>query len=245
MNEILNHQYFSNTYRHELNNKRAKTDKTLFSFICTKAYVFKVEPVDYQYFKIIKDMKVYYNLFTDQFFHLRSFVLSDIEISVSVDYTDEVKEFKRKNKDFLILNSVEKKIETKPIKTFSLSKKLKKISILSRIRTNKIDVYQQLSDNEYSIKPDQNFSKIEIENLRKIDHCKNKCNDCKYVCLYRLSEINPNNDFLTNDDLILELKRHNHPMSRRDKQTNCNRTIAEAKAELYFHYISGHNQQSI
>ena len=72
--------------------------------------------------------------------------------------------------------------------------------------------------------------------------CSSTCPNCQAKCAYRLSEINPNNDLLSKEQVKKELKKHKHPQSRINKLTKKNRTLQEAKKELYLHYIRNHKQ---
>ena len=72
--------------------------------------------------------------------------------------------------------------------------------------------------------------------------CKPACSKCPAQCAYRLSEINPEKDFLTKEQVKKELKKHKHPQSRTDKVTKKNRSLEESKRELFLHYINNHKQ---
>jgi len=70
------------------------------------------------------------------------------------------------------------------------------------------------------------------------NHCKAACSHCKKNCEFRLSELNSEN--LTQVQVTKELHEHGHPKSRKDRATRTNRTLAQAKIELYNHYRNFH-----
>ena len=241
---ILEHQKFSNSYRKLLNEKRKKENRPLFNLIDTRAYVFDINPTQYQSFRIIPNMKNYYNFFNTEKLEFKSLNLSDNNFgAISINFVDKVKAINENNKD-LILKKKEKKIEKTVVNSNSLNKKQKHIAINSRIISCIIDHDQKLSDDECT-NSKKIISKTEVIQIRNMMNlkfrCHLKCTTCRKPCKYRLSEINPNNNFLTNAQLSNELHLHGHQKTRTmDKKSKAKRTLIETKTELYNNYISNH-----
>jgi len=183
-------------------------------------------------------MKSYYNIFNTETFQMRGKSTTDDEISNPVAFYDEIKPFNAKNL-FSMQNSKPVKVIDIPIKTLGLKIRHSNMKINSRMTSNKVDISQFMSDDELS-NSNKNFSKSQIDVLRNVKFCKRSCESCKSVCRYRLSELNPNNDLLTAAQVKTELKIHKHPQSRKNKVTKAQRSLCDAKIELYNHYKEHH-----
>jgi len=112
-----------------------------------------------------------------------------------------------------------------------ISRKMMNWRIMSRKKNALITESQVSSDNKYSDDDQQSLS---------YNHCKNKCRQCSQMCNFRLSEINSKNFNLTQIQVNNELHKHGHPKSRMDRVMRSNRTLAQAKIELYNHYKTYH-----
>ena len=84
----------------------------------------------------------------------------------------------------------------------------KKIAHIRLLTSN-----SERSSNEYF---DQSLL-TEAENNSSM--CSSTCSNCQAKCAYRRSEINPNNDLLSKEQVKKELKKHKHPLSRINKHS--------------------------
>ena len=130
---------------------------------------------------------------------------------------------------FLIL--LEKKIEPLNVNLNNLKKKISQIHILLRNKKEYFTNSQRFSDSNL----ENSFIGLNNASVINPQFCKKSCSHCEATCTYKLGEINPKKDFLTKEQIKRELKRHNHPQSRIDKKTKKNRSLEDAKKELYLH----------
>lgn len=109
---------------------------------------------------------------------------------------------------------VESEVEIKDIEinSHNLAKKMFNIKVLMRDSTNEISI-SEVNDFE------NNF-------------CNTPCKSCKVSCKYKLIDLNPNKNLITKAQTAIELKRHNHPKSRRinGNQRTLNESLLELKA---------------
>jgi hypothetical protein len=174
---------------------------------------------------IINNLKRFYNFFTDDSFVLKSHFMSDQR-----DF--EIIETKRKFTPGVInINLKQDRIEPVSFSSKYMSQKMLNWRIMQRRKSNIITVSQVSSDNRFSENDQREFS---------YNYCETKCAGCQSMCQFRLSEINSKNDSLTQIQIINELHAHGHPKSRLNRVTRTNRRLAQAKIELYNHYITYH-----
>ena len=133
---------------------------------------------------------------------------------------------------------MENRIESSKVNLKNLKNKLSHIRCLTRRQERFISNSQESSNYYFEKSLPRKPSIIGKDPI----WCKINCSKCEAKCSYRLSEINPENDFLTKEQVKRELKKHKHPQSRTDKVTKKNRSLEEAKRELFLHYINNHKQ---
>ncbi len=172
------------------------------------------------------NLKRFYNFYTDD----DSFILKTHYMSDQTEF--QIVQATCKNSSGVIkINQKRDRIEPVVFSSKYISQKMLNWRIMQRSKSNIITVSQISSDNRYSDNDQREFS---------YNHCKSKCTGCLIKCLYRLSEINSKNYNLTQAQIINELHAHGHPKSRLNRITRSNRTLAQAKIELYNHYLSHH-----
>jgi len=194
--------------------------------VVTKAFVIPFNPraINTNPRLIVIGLKKYYNFFSSNSFlytHFMSDQLNFVRLYASI------------SKSFTEIKTTVKsdKILPQIINNNYLNVKMSNWKMLQRIRGNRLMSSEIASDNLN----DNRYAHRE-------NHCKTKCSDCREICQYRLGEINQitnNKSLLTQSQVIQELNRHGHPKSRMNAQRK-NRTFAEAKAELRFHYMENH-----
>lgn len=175
----------------------------------------------------IDGIKKYYNFYSEDLVSLKTHLMSD---------QSDVVELKTKEisvKSVMKLNEVPDKIKATTSETCYLNKKMKNWKIMQRKAATKINDSQLTSDHLI-------FSS-ESETLTNNFCIFRKCSSCYETCRYRLSEINTNNKFLTQEQINNELYSHGHPKNRKNKNTRRNRNLNEAKLELRNHYIKHHS----
>jgi len=180
--------------------------------------------VRYCWKRVIKDLKTYYNFYTDSFFTFQSHIYSDWENSISlegsfkdVEVLVEIKKFPAVEEDV---------VETEEINFKSLLSKRKKIylNLASSLGSEK------QPDNKPNIKNDS-------KRTERVNYChspKAKCSKCDQKKNYTLIEINQ----LKYKNVINELKLHKHPTTRIIEKKQRNRL--QAICELTDHYLTRH-----
>ncbi|RNA02663.1 ubiquitin carboxyl-terminal hydrolase 7 [Brachionus plicatilis] len=220
---INKNQLISNIYRQKI--KKLKPIQTL-------AYVVNFTNFEANLsFKKVKNITSYYNFFNNDADELRSVIVSDLRISKLVEYDDSLQNIINNE---LNSQTIEKKvIEPKLPNIIRKTKMLKKN--LRSLQTNQ----------NYEINASQELS-IVLSNLDdlevKMDNnwCKEECKDCTATVRFRLTELTCE----TRKNLVDELKRHQHPTSRRD-QYKKNRSKDEAMNELKAHYLKNHRKDNL
>ena len=176
------------------------------------------------YFRTIKNLKCYYNFFTNKKFELRSFIYSDLKESVPVIFKD--------SHEVIMPNDYqenESKI-TKQAINFKIlylkhSKIKKKLQLLSNKKKGKNTQNNVMNINSITInKITDNFCLLK----------KAKCVHCKIPCRFNLDGV----ERLTSKLLKEELKLHSHPTSRVINKMNRNKE--QEKIELLNHYKTVH-----
>ena len=118
---------------------------------------------------------------------------------------------------------------------------IKRRSFMTDLLRNKKEYFtnsKQFSDSNLQ----NSFIELNNASVSNPQFCKKSCSHCEATCTYKLGEIHPKKDFLTKEHIKRELKRHNHPQSHIDKKTKKNRSLEDAKKELYLHYIINHKK---
>lgn len=177
--------------------------------------------------RIIKDLKIYYNFFTDSSFKFKTFVYSDWKNALSLEgfYKDE---------EILVANNIspkeEKIIEKEELNFEKLYSKRKKIyEQLSASMSNRVN-------SKIKSKAVENKTKMSYQNTN-INYClveKSKCVHCKQESKYSIEMVSN----LKYKMVIEELKFHNHPSTRLIDKTQ--RNLAQSKMELINHYKTRH-----
>ena len=141
---------------------------------------------------------------------LLSSVLSGKPISLELEFHDFCKHIEIEGE-----SEMENRIASSKVNHKNWKNKLSHIRCLTR-RPERFISNSQESSNYYYEKslPRKQF----FEGKDPI-WCKINCSKCEAHCPYRLSEINPKNDFLTKEQVKRELKKQKHPQSRSDKVT--------------------------
>lgn len=78
----------------------------------------------------------------------------------------------------------------------------------------------------------------------KRNHYSLPCSECDSLCSYTLRILLNPKSFLSTDEIVTELKAHNHPTSRMIELENGQkrpRTTRDALQELIDHYVYSHN----
>ena len=231
-NTINAHQELANNYRNEINSHK-KENKLKLPISITKAFVFTPEISTEHFYRKIENLKFYYN-FNSIDGKFSSSVLSGKKISVEVKFKDIFKSIEIEN----LSGIVEKKIQNSKVSLKNLKKKLSHIRCLMRSPDRFIS-HSQESSNYYF---EKSLPEKPIFGENQPIWCKIHCSKCQAQCSYRLSEINPKNNFLTKEQVKQELKKHKHPQSRINKITKKNRSLEESKRELFLHYVNYHKQ---
>lgn len=210
---IHKHQLLSNE-----NRKRINLDP-----IITKAY-----EIDYQhlnsilrYFRKVKNVRLYYNFFTDKNFNLRSTILSDLRDSRSISFKDS---FETPEQDEI--NKIEKRVEN----NFTLGNFNNKMNNLRKLLSSTDSpVQKNLSDTEFEDEtPELNF-------------CTEKCTGCNKSLKFNLGSLRTNEKSINFKDIILELFEHSHQKYKKSVCTGKNRNKHEAVQELIKHYQINHH----
>ncbi len=172
----------------------------------------------------VDNLKSYYNFYTDD----DSFLLKSHFMSDQSDYEIIRTTEKNKTEKIKINNNVDK-IAPVDFSSRYISQKMSTWRILQRKKSRFITESQISSDNRFS-----EYGQRDLN----YNHCNTKCTQCIKKCEFRLSEINTEN--LSQVQITKELSQHGHPKSRKDRATRTNRTLAQAKIELYNHYRNFH-----
>ncbi len=192
----------------------------------TKAYVVPVNNNSNVIHRllVVDNLKRYYNFYTDD----DSYVLKSHFMSDQSEF--EIIQTTEKNTiDKITTNKKVDKIAPVVFSSSYLSQKMMKWRVMQREKKPFIAESQISSDNRFNDNRQRNLS---------YNHCKAACSHCKKNCEFRLSELNSEN--LTQVQVTKELHEHGHPKSRKDRATRTNRTLAQAKIELYNHYRNFH-----
>ena len=230
---IEKHQQIANLKNSRVNSKN-KTSTSSLTIHQTKAFVIE-KPTGPTETKVrtIDKMKLYYNFFNDlndKDNDLKSFVFSDGNQPLNIKYIDTTVSNNEEVNNEIIVDRVQEDM----ISFNSLSKKVISLKILEREKSNFINSSQLDSLNLTSEDSDTDSSEY--------DFCKEKCINCQHICKYRLSEIHFSNKSLPMCDIVEELGNHQHQKSRKNKITQINRSLVEAKKELFNHYKNYHFQ---
>ena len=176
--------------------------------------------------RIIQDLKIYYNFFTDSSFNFKSHVYSDWKNAISLEGLYKDQEIFVTNK---ISDIEEKIIETEEVNFEKLHAKRKKIyEKLSSSLSNRVGLKMSEKD----------FNPAQLSFQNNVNYCmveKSKCTDCNQRPNYTLDMISNMKYSL----VIEELKLHNHPSTRRVNKIP--RNHAQAKEELKTHYNTRHS----
>ena len=220
---IEKHQLFANLDNERINSLQKLTTKG-FKKTFTEAYVIPEHSTpNYTSFTMtVESLRQYYNFFTDSSFHLKTYLMSDQDISIRLDSKIASENLA------LNLNPSNDMVEPIIVQSTYLKKKIQNWKIMQRERNNKLNNSEILSDDSFN-----------SSNINNYEFCiEHKCLTCNKKCNFRLSELNRSNMFLTQAQLNNELKIHGHPKSRRLR--NRGRTISQAELELKSHYLTYH-----
>lgn len=235
-------QLKKNLQNERLTSLQKEDSNTVFKQITTKSFVIPPHEDQIQIHQlIIKDLRKYYNFFTDDQLILKTNFMSDQSFSTTL-------------KNIKVKNSVQRseaavktdKIEPIIVNKSYLSKKILKWRITQREMKIQIDNSQIYSDNIYDQVQSTNNDVEPISTENSILYCTDKCKDCQNVCKFRLSEINEHNKNLNKEEIDNELKIHGHPKSRRTRIRGkmVNRNISQSKSELKKHYLTYHSRKN-
>jgi len=184
-------------------------------------------------------MKHYHNIYTDSNFNLKSNILSDLKLGITLLYRDRIYkdsslQLNRKRKPIVVTE--ETKVHEAEISISYLAKQMKNIEILTR----QSDINHELSYSLFSTEL-TNLDYLDLTNASRSKYCKIKCGSCIAKCKYKLQDIDPGVDLVTTKQIKKEFKRHGHAQSRKNKITRKERSLNEAKIELKLHYLNYHD----
>jgi hypothetical protein len=234
-NAIEKQQQIANNNTKRINSKHK--DKTTSHRVIqsTKSFVIPMGVTKFvkKKFRVIQNLTSYYNFFNNCSEFMKTHYMSDNEHFNIVNFKDSCKRVLI----YLEKKGIEKmsdKVKPNTIKSVTLKKKIFNWNLVQR--KNKIS--QQLS----RISSYSEYSDMNSTQLHTYEFCKEKCQNCKQICSFRISELNNDNEKSVVSALKIktELKLHGHPASRSNKKTKKQRTLLESMIELKNHYFKFH-----
>lgn len=211
---INKHQVLSNEHRHNLKKQP----------IFTRALVLEKENLrnSSRFFRKIKNIRLYYNFYSDSTFNLKSTILSDLRESKNIIYNDKFEHSENEQE-----NMTEECVE----KNLNLNFFSKKISNLKKL----------LGDSNIrsiQIHTEKEFLIDEIE--ENVDSCTKKCRDCKIPVKFQIKTLLKEKNQIKLQDVQQELADHHHSKFKKIGIQRKNRNKNETIKELIRHYQENH-----